>query len=70
MTGLAPKETPIAPLLAEIGGASAVPVPLDPGPRGFHTVIPGGSEGAQMLRLVAHGPATVTLRDVDIVTVE
>jgi len=68
MTGLAPKKVPLAPLTAEIAGASHPPRALDARPRGLNAVIEGGPSGQQVLRLVSLASGTVTLRNVDIVS--
>jgi hypothetical protein len=70
ITGTAPKEAPLPPFLVEIVGAEVVASALDPGPNGLTTTVAGGSGGEQKLRLTAHGPGTITLHDVDIITAD
>ena len=70
MIGTAPKDAPIAPVTAEVVGASGGAVELFPARKPATLTIPGGAGGTATLRFVARAVGTLTLRDVDIVSAE
>lgn len=68
MRGLAPREAPLPAVSVAVAGAPGPATELSPGRGGTGATLAGGNTHA--LRLVAYGPGSITLRDVDIITAD